>query len=80
GTACWAILSPERPVADGRRPAFRVIERLAERGVALHAWRGPRPLPRGVARKLHGPLWPRLVALKRELDPAGILNPGALGL
>jgi len=80
GTACWTFLAPEGRIADARRPAFRLVERLAALGVALSAHRGSKPLPRHLARAVHGPLRPWMESLKRELDPAGIMNPGALGL
>jgi alkyldihydroxyacetonephosphate synthase len=80
GTATWALLEPEGRVSDARRPAFRLVERLAGVGVALSAHRGPHPLPRHLVRSAHGALRPWMESLKHDLDPAGILNPGALGL
>ncbi|MBI5490792.1 MAG: FAD-binding oxidoreductase [Deltaproteobacteria bacterium] len=80
GSATWTFLEPEKRVSDARRPAFRLVERIAVAGLALAACRGPRPLPRHLLRASHGPLRPWMESLKRELDPAGILNPGTLGL
>ncbi|MBI5501823.1 MAG: FAD-binding oxidoreductase [Deltaproteobacteria bacterium] len=80
GSATWTFLEPEKRVSDARRPAFRLVARIAAAGLALAAHRGPRPLPRHLLRASHGPLRPWMESLKRELDPAGILNPGTLGL
>jgi alkyldihydroxyacetonephosphate synthase len=80
GTACWTILAPAGRVADSRRPAFRLVERLVALGLSLSAHRGPRPLPPHLLRAAHGPLRPWMESLKRELDPAWIFNSGTLGL
>lgn len=80
GTASWTILSPESATRDARRPAFRLVGLIADRDAALSAYRGPRPLPAALARRVHGALWPWFRSLKQQLDPSGILNSGALGL
>jgi alkyldihydroxyacetonephosphate synthase len=80
GVATWTVAAAESRTLAERRPAFRFIGRLVERNAVLRAYRGPAAIPPRLLRRAQADLRPWMEALKKDLDPAGISNPGALGL